>query len=301
MSSPTEHAEQACLLACVPLISRALALACLLFIAPLPATAQTPPKVIASLDLCGDHYLAALEDAMTEAQKREGRVFIFSPYAHGPYGVEHVADFPIHRGNPESLLALEPDLVIGQSYQPPALLDVLARREIAFFAVPSDVASLDEIPAALTALAAQMGLEETAMRVNEELAPYFSLPAGSHSTPTALYLRPGAGGAGPGSFIHLVLEAAGFANWQQTPGWGNVDLEMLALSPPPDLMVMSFTALPNRSAPQTLFDHPLFHRPPARAEPPARLTMPGRYWVCPAPSLAQAIHRLRAARETMMQ
>ena len=102
--------------------------------------------------------------------------------------------------------------------------------------------------------------------------------------PKILYLDRSGATAGPGTFVHTVIEAAGGQNIIQNPGWQSPDTEhLIALQP--DLIVTSFMD----SSYAGVNDRTLHHAALAsKIESLPQINIPGKLWPCAGPGLVEA-------------
>ncbi len=102
--------------------------------------------------------------------------------------------------------------------------------------------------------------------------------------PKILYLDRSGATAGPGTFVHEVIKAAGGQNIIQNPGWQSPDTEHL-ISLQPDIIVTSFIA----SNYAGVNDRSLRHAALAsKIESLPHINIPGKFWPCAGPGLVDA-------------
>ena len=102
--------------------------------------------------------------------------------------------------------------------------------------------------------------------------------------PKILYLDRSGATAGPGTFVHAVIEAAGGQNIVQNPGWQSPDTEYL-IGLKPDIIVTSFMD----SNYAGVNDRTLRHAALAsKIESLPQINIPGNLWPCAGPGLIEA-------------
>ena len=102
--------------------------------------------------------------------------------------------------------------------------------------------------------------------------------------PKILYLDRSGATAGPGTFVHAVIKAAGGKNIIQNPGWQSPDTEHL-ISLRPDIIVTSFMA----SDYAGVNDRTLRHAALAsKIKSLPQINIPGNLWPCAGPGLIKA-------------
>lgn len=113
--------------------------------------------------------------------------------------------------------------------------------------------------------------------------------------PRILYLDRSGATAGPGTFVHAVIEAAGAVNIIDNPGWQSLDTETL-IGLKPDIIVTSFMG----SKYAGINDRTLRHTALAsKINALPRVDIPGRYWPCAGPGLVDAVEHLSHAMNTL--
>ncbi|MFB2594825.1 ABC transporter substrate-binding protein [Paracoccus sp. p4-l81] len=245
---------------------------------------------IASTSLCGDLWALSLAD--------RNQIVSLSKDATGPWSAlaDQARGLPQNRGSVEELLVAQPDLVVtshGTPTQMRRVLDQFGITEMALEMVsdlPSLAAKAPTIGAGFGQAARGEAMAAAFTARLAELAP----PAGSHR-PLVIYYRPDGGGAGAGTIVDAVMTAAGYDNLQARtgpPGWGGVPLEQVVMSPP-EGYVLSYFDNQQLSVRRTLGRNPVLARASAAGE---ALTVPGEYWLCDHPVVAEAASILAAGR-----
>jgi iron complex transport system substrate-binding protein len=261
----------------------------------LASHAHAVPRRIVSLNLCTDELLLDLVP-------RE-RIAAVSHLAADPL-VSAVADraqtLPATRGEAESVLALDPDLVVAGTWTTPATLDLLERigRRVLRVPLASDIAGIREsirrVAAAVDEKAkgeALIGAFEADLRAAEDAAP-------SGRTPSALIYQVNGLSAGTGSLADALMRAAGLSNHAvvlgRGPG-GALPLEVLAADPP-DLVILSGPADEYRTVVAENLRHPALS---AVLKEHASVTVPWRLWLCGTHYAGRAVRLMADARRQL--
>ncbi|MFN4114733.1 MAG: ABC transporter substrate-binding protein [Sphingomonadaceae bacterium] len=201
---------------------------------PRPALGQ--PTVV-SLNPCSDAILA-------EVLPRE-RLLAVSHYSHDPQGTSMdlalARTFRATGGTVEEVLALNPDIVVGSAFMPPATRAALAEMglQVETLGIASTVA---ESQAQVRALAAAVGEPERgealAARIGQAAA---QLDQGRASaTPATVLWQPGGIVPGEGTLVGELMRRAGLASHTAARGMGQADylsLEQVLADPPALLLV----------------------------------------------------------------
>jgi iron complex transport system substrate-binding protein len=270
------------ILACI-----GLALAC----GSLPAAAD-PPRRIVSLNLCADQILIDLVPP--------GRIRALSHLAADPKVsaiADRVAGLHLTRGEAETVLRLDPDLVIAGEFSTPATVSLLERmgRRVEKVPLASDIAA---VRALVLRLARIVGEEARGAALVAEFDRRLSaaVPAERQPhRPTALVYQVNGLASGRNSLADAVMRASGFENLAARtrlgPG-GQIALEMLVASPP-DLLVLTGPIDEYRTAVAANLRHPALRR--LMTSRPS-LILPWRQWLCGTQHLAAAVEMLAAER-----
>jgi iron complex transport system substrate-binding protein len=259
------------------------------------AAAEGLPRRIVSLNVCVDQILVDLV--------ARDRIAALSHLAADP-SVSAVADrvggLATTRGEAESVVALDPDLVLAGTTTTPATLALLERigRRVVRVPLASDIG---EIRAVIGQVAAVVGEEA---RGDALIADFDAgLAAASHDArdltqPAALIYQVNGLSAGRGSLADALIRAAGLANHADTLGLGAGDalpLEVL-VARPPDLLIFSGPADEYRTVVAENLRHPALTAVSAEHR---SVIVPWRLWLCGTHFAAEAVRRLAEARRSI--
>ncbi len=257
--------------------------------------AQAAPRRIVSLNLCTDEILLDLV--------HRDRIVAVSHLAADPL-VSAVADravgLPVTRGEAESVLALEPDLVLAGTFTTPATLDLLERIGQRVVRVPlaSDIVG---IRAAIRQVATAVGEEarggDLISAFDEALGRAAGGATGGERRSALVYQVNGLS-AGPGSLADTLIQAAGLANHAAALGLGAVGalpLEVLAAHPP-DLIILTGPAEEYRTVVAENLRHPALATILASQ---SVVVVPWRLWLCGTHHAAETVRRLGEARRRL--
>lgn len=259
-------------------------------VAAMPARAEEMVRA-ASVSVCTDQYLVGLA-----ASDQVAAVSWQATSARSPVR-NRARDLPQIRGTAEELIATRADLVVVGAYGNQAAASALEALGVQVFRV-TDAVTIADVTDNLSRLGAALRREGAAdaMAATLQARAAALVDAAPEQRPLALYVSPGGGGAGAGTYVDEVLRLAGFRNLQAElgmMGWQRVPLERLAHQPP-DVLILSYF----ESAAPSLADHFVRH-PQFRAllETTPVIRQPAAPWVCAGPYLMDAAEQLARARE----
>lgn len=186
---------------------------------------------IVSIDYCADQMLLGLVDRSRIAAVSvdvESDPDFSAPLAGG---------LPRVRADVERVLALRPTLVVRSYGGGPRMESALKRAGIRVFTLPYS----DTLPAIRSAIRASGNALAVPGAASRRIAQLDSaIPTiVSSSKGTALYITPGDVTTGPDSLIAGIMQAAGYASYEQRPGWHRLPVEQLVATPP-NLVVRGF-------------------------------------------------------------
>ena len=249
---------------------------------------ETPPpgdlRRVASLDVCADQFVLAL--APREA------IAGISPDADDDFSLmrSEAAGLPVMRPEIEDILLHAPDAVVrswGGGAGAPAALGRVGIEVVQVPWADDMTAVAAAIRSVGVSLATELQAEDLAARVPAGRAVDADTPR-----PTALYLTPSGVTTGPGSLVHEMLLAAGFANHETRPGWHPVDLEALVSSRPDHVVTGFFDARQRHAGEWSVGRHPLLI---ALLDGIPRTDLPGAWLSCQTWALGDAVRLLAEA------
>lgn len=264
-----------------------LLLAGLLATSPPAAAADVAPRRVVSINLCADQMLLALADPEQIASLS---VYSTDPelsyYADAAHLYRHSA------ANAESVIALQPDLVLAGSFTSAATREML--KQLGYRVVDLDtINTVDEAIRQVTEVAALLGHPERGAALADLIIAARAQAERPHTRVTAaIYQRRGYM-TGAESLATDLLRIVGIENvGGELAGrfGGFVSLERLVTSPP-DFLVVAETDPEVRDQGVALLEHPAL----ADVFPPShRIELPDRLTVCAGPSLPEAIRFILA-------
>ncbi|MCY3689632.1 MAG: ABC transporter substrate-binding protein [Gammaproteobacteria bacterium] len=234
------------ILACLPF----LLAACDEGLRTVPQAGEFRPMRIVSLDYCADQYVLKLVEperilALSRDAARE-----FS------YLRELAVGMPTVRPVAEDVLVLGPDLVVRSYGGGPNAAAFYARAGVAVLNV-GNANTIDEVMSVMADVAAGLDEPERGQAVIEETRQRLASLPESGSESRTLYMTPGGVTTGPGSLVHEMLIAAGLQNFQQTPGWRPIPLELLAFEAPELVAFATFGASAAHQDAWSAMRHPI--------------------------------------------
>ena len=228
---------------------------------PVPGADRTagapayPPRRIVSLDYCADQYVLGLAD--------RDRILALSPDAREAFSyLRHEAEgLPTVRQRIEDVLALEPDLVVRSYGGGPRTTLFLRQAGVPVLAL-GFMQDIDTVRATIRRAASRFGVPERGESLVAEMDARLDLAREEAQSVDAevLYLSPAGISAGPGTFVHDVIETAGFDNFQRRPGWRSLPLERLAYEQPDRYAIGRFGRNRSHVDAWTPFRHPVATR-----------------------------------------
>jgi iron complex transport system substrate-binding protein len=269
------------------IVKKSAALACCLAVfvlIPVAFAQTTPPRRIASFNLCADQLVVALADPEQIAG--------LSPYAADPF-LSVVADaarrFRRLDWQAESTIALQPDLVLVGASDRPATRRILAAQGLRVVEVDL-VTDFAGARAQIAQFAALFGHPERgeALIAALDTAVVWLKAQPRLPVSTALVVERGGYTAGPDSLAATLVGAAGFQPPAGSPhGYGGfIPLEQLLMLRPDVVFLKDPPARPQDQG-ALFFTHPALQAlyPPAR-----RIPLPTRFTLCGGPALVAALH-----------
>ncbi|WP_295881379.1 ABC transporter substrate-binding protein [uncultured Thiohalocapsa sp.] len=240
----------------------------------LPATAAVAdgglPRVMGT-NLCADLLLAAVAaPQQIVSLSRQSQDPALSPIA------ERAAAYPGNAGGVEDLLYHRPDkALVYRGWTGGRFGGLLAGQGIELIEVPYPT-DWDDALATTRRVAAQIGRAETGAALVADAARRMRELAQDLPALRALYLRPGGGSAGSGTYVDDVLTRLGLVNLAAAhghAGWGAYPLERI-VTDPPDVFLLGYFEQRQALTASAYARHPLLQRLLARiptVQVPSRL------------------------------
>ncbi len=251
--------------------------------------ANATPRRIVSINLCADQMLLALAS--------QDQIAGVSPLAADPENSflgSRARTLPSVRGNAESLLRLNADLVLLGSYDRPHALAMLERRKIAFL-VLKPWTSLDRGRTQINRVAATLGRENNGRTllaaIDAEAGKLAALAKFSKGRASVLILQR-RGFVDRHSLVAQLIQMAGLSfpvTARPALGGGIASLEEIIRWRPDFLVVDTLSDHPSDRGEAKLTHPALLHLYP----PEKRLLVPAKLSVCGGPSTPALISALR--------
>ena len=252
-----------------------------------PAAPATHPTIV-SLNPCADAILAQVA--------APGQLLAISHYSHDPRGssmpLAEARRFAATGGTVEEIAALAPDLVVGDSFTPPATRSALDRLGIRFAALPiaPTIAASEAQVRGLARLAQRPEAgERLVARIEASLRD--AAPPSSWASRSAIVWQGGGLVAGDETLIAGLMERAGFRSAAAVRGRGQgaiLPLEAMLTDPPQVI----FSAGDPRAEQDRLLRHPVL----AGLRQTARVRLDPGLFYCGGPSIPRAMARLVGVR-----
>jgi iron complex transport system substrate-binding protein len=251
------------------------------------ADAQRLPRVM-STDLCGDLLLVSLgapEQILSLSRvSRDPRLSSIAEIA---------LDYPTNAGGVEDLLYRQPDVaLVYLGWTGGRFHRLLARQDIELASIPYP-STWEDAVATAREIAAKIGRVEAGEAIVADAERRMRALTGSLPPLRALYLRPGGGSAGTGTYVDDVLRRLGLRNVAAEAGragWGGFPLEAI-VTEPPDLFVLGYFDEPQPLSGSSYARHPLLRE--ALARTPA-VHVPTPVWGCGGLELIDAAEAIAA-------
>ena len=207
--------------------------------APVPQSSQLPHRpTVVSLNPCSDAILAEILPP--------DRLLAISHYSHDPAGTS--MDLPLARrfratgGTVEEVLALDPDLVVGSTFMPPAPRSALASLGIHLETV-GIATSAQEAQTQVRTLANAVGEPERGEALAQRMALAAATLARRADRPqkSTVLWQPGGIVPGEATLISDLMRRAGFASHSAIRGMKQAEYLALeqVLADPPELLLIA--------------------------------------------------------------
>lgn len=241
------------------------------------------PTVV-SLNPCADAILAEVAEP--------GQLLAISHYSKDPrassMSAEDAARFPATGGTVEEVLALDPDVVVANTFIAPATrgaLEDLGLRVVTFRGTADVASSIAQI----RELAALVGNDREGERLVEQIELALSEVADTAEPVEAALWQPGGIVPGEASLVSDLLRRTGFASYSEARGMAQADylsLEQVVADPPQVLLVAGSEAGQR---------HPVLDE----VDGMARADFDTRLIYCGGPTIIRAAWRLKTIRDTV--
>lgn len=239
---------------------------------------------IASLDVCADQYVLAFTS--------RAHIAALSPYAEDDFSLMRVGAAGIPTVPPvlEDILLLRPDIVVRSYGGERGITEQLQRAGIKVVQVPF-ADDLEGVARNIRSIGEALNAPHASAKRAARLSGIPPSTQTNAQRPAALYLTPSGVTTGPGTIIHEVISAAGYANFIDEPGWHDINLERLA-DQRPDLVITGFLDAKQPFKGQwSVGRHPFLEQ--ALGNVP-RVDLPGALLSCNTWALADAVDRVKA-------
>ena len=238
------------------------------------------PTRVVSLNLCTDEL--ALE--LAAPGQLASVSFLGADPAETPLA-PRARGLPTNTGRLDSVIALEPDLVITGGPMNRYAAELARRLGIPVLDLPPP-SSLADVRANIRALAAALGRPAAGEALIARMDAELGVPP--VQTRSALLLGGGGTVAQADGLAAALLRHAGLV---QQPGSGTIALERLLTNPPQVLLITDYRSA-QASLGQSWLAHPALRRLPATT---TLRHLDGRAWTCMGPAVAGEVAALRSA------
>ena len=263
------------------------------FVISLPASANGKPERIVSTHVCTDQLLMLLAD--------HERIVSLSHFASDPdmsVMAEEANRFPVNYGFAEEIVVLDPDLIVTIEF---GNANVMLMRKLGYRVVEIPVAlNLRDIRSNILAVAEAVGEYDRGLGLARDLENRIANASRRNSElrPLLVMYRVNGFTFGKETLVSELIEHAGFRNLASELGIShaqNLPLEILVSHRPDVLMAdgnFKTSALANE-----LPNHRALRR--AFRDIP-RVDLPGKFWVCGTPFVADALEHLANFRSRLL-
>jgi len=254
--------------------------------------ARGKPSRIVSLNLCLDQLVLLLADA-----ERIASVTWLAADPLSSVVAERARRVSRNRGFAEEILPLRPDLVLAGEYTTPFTVQMLRRTgfNVDVLPMPANIDGLREQVRVVGDLVRERERADAMVADMDVRLAAAAAPPGARAPRTAVF-QPGGFTAGPGSYEHELLRAAGLANVASERGirlYGYLSLEDLLVTRP-DLIVSPGYAPGRPSIGEQVIAHPALRKAGFAQRV---VEVPSNLWNCPGPMNAEAVAILAQARD----
>jgi iron complex transport system substrate-binding protein len=254
------------------------------FLLPLTAMAAVAPQRIVSINLCADELLLALADP--------GQIAGLSVYATDPtlsFSAGKAAAFRHDAASAETVVGLNPDLVLAGRYTKRATRDMLAQLgyRVELLDAAKSIADSEKLIRQVAGLVGHPERGEALIAEIDAARHRAAVAAPQNHPSAAIYQRRGYVTGGD-TLSGELLSIAGFTNGGAPlagKSGGFVSLEHMVATPP-DFIVVASTTRRAEDQGSALLAHPALA---ALFPPQKRIVLPEKLTVCGGPSLPAAL------------
>ena len=190
-----------------------------------PAAGEFSAKRVVSLDYCADQYVLKLVDRSKIAALSMDAGREFSYMREKATGLRQI------RPSAESVLALRPDFIVRSYGGGPNAAAFYRGLGLPVLQI-SYTSTINQVQQEIERIGDEFGVAGQAALIIVDMKSRLAQAAASKNARSLLYVTPGGITSGPGSLVHELIEAAGFTNFQSSPGWQPLPLEKLTMQQP---------------------------------------------------------------------
>ena len=273
----------------------ALLVAIAIPLVPAALSAAGIPKRIVSLNLCTDELVLRLADRANIAS-----ITWLSKDRISANVVDLAADVPVNHGLAEEIIPLDPDLVVAGTFTARTAVAMLkaTRFPVTEFGVAHSLADVRSGIRKMAALVGEPARGEDLVASFDRRLAEIGAPAPGRR-PTALVFNANGFTVGAGTLVDDIMSRAGLDNVAAHMKLGNysqLPLE-IAVRSDVDILIISARRDGRPSLATALLDHPVL----SKLGPKTRIVvLPTNLWSCGGPEVAEAIARLRAAAQDVV-
>ena len=257
------------------------------------ADSHAKPQRIVSLSLCTDQILLQL----VEKERIAAITFLGIDPVYS-YEWQAAQGITTHSGLAESIVPLNPDLIIGSTYSTGNAIPMMAQLGYPTTTFDSPT-TLNEAETLARDIGKAVGESERAEQLIQTMrADIAKAKAIVAKLPPQVAISYGPNGYTAGKFTlkNEILHAAGYRNLGAELGidyYGNVSLEQLVISNP-DIVVIDEDIPNQNSLAQSFVTHPVLERLLGNNN---LVSVPTSHWICPGPLASKAILALAEQRQ----
>lgn len=273
----------------------ALLVAIAIMLVPAALSAAGTPKRIVSLNLCTDELVLRLADRSNIAS-----ITWLSKDAISANVVDLAADLPVNHGLAEEIIPLDPDLIVAGTFTARTAVAMLkaTRFPVTEFGVAHNIADVRLGIRKMAALVGEPARGEALVASFDGRLAEIGTPAPGRR-PTALVFNANGFTVGAGTLVDDIMTRAGLDNVAAHMKLGNysqLPLE-IAVRSNVDVLIISARRDGPPSLATALLDHPVL----SKLGPKTHIVvLPTNLWSCGGPEVAEAIARLRAAAQDVV-